>query len=435
MMKNKFSALTFAAFLIAAALLSAYSQQPASNQEKIAALQDMLNSGLLTQQEYDAKVRALSAPAEESYSGGPVPTKTAGVFDPTLGGILFKSYVIPADWMFQGAMTQGTGCNVAAYPFFRASSPDGLTGVKIFPPTEYAWNDNPRGMANSPPGCIPREGEIEAADYMNYVIKQLNAEFVKDTTDPETVAEIRKNVTPLDPYHPAKWRMSYRDFASSQVIFNINSLKEEEEIVVNVYCDDQSDMTRIHRYSCAVIVGTTWAPAGRLASTLEMLHSIAKVNEGPAWRQAWAQRNNAQWAAIRANNAAATTAFYSNLNQQIISSGENFRAQQNARFATHEAQIGAMQQNGANNLALQQQRWSAQQAHTDDVVDSILNQQKRYDPTTGQIYKSDSAYAYNWVSSDGRTYYPTNDINDNPNGRGNGTWTLAPNVNAGSYAH
>ena len=219
------------------------------------------------------------------------------------------------------------------------------------------------------------------------------------------------------------------------VRFNINSIQETEKINVSVTCDDQSDMTRIHRYSCAVVVDTIWAPEGKLQSTIQMINSVAKVSEGPSWRQAWAQRNNAQWAAIRANNAAATTAFYSNLNQQIIANGQNFRAQQDARFATHEAQIGVMQQNGANNLAAQQQRWDAQSRHTDDVVDSLLNQQKRYDPTTGQIYKSDSAYAYNWVSSDGRTYYPTNDINDNPNGRGNGTYTLAPNVNANSYPH
>jgi len=76
----------------------------------------------------------------------------------------------------------------------------------------------------------------------------------------------------------------------------------------------------------------------------------------------------------------------------------------------------------------QQQHWDAQQRHTDDVVDSVLNQQKRYDPTTGQIYKSDSAYTYNWVSADGKQYYPTNDINDNPNGRGTGDWVMTTNV-------
>ena len=155
-MNNKFSALIFAAAFFAAAISSTYSQQPASNQEKIAALQEMLNSGLLTQQEYDAKVRALSAPAEESNSGAPGATKTAGIFDPTLGGILFKSYVIPADWVFQGAMTQGTGCNAGAYAFFRATSPDGLSGIKIFPPTEYAWTSDPRSTVGPRSGCIPR---------------------------------------------------------------------------------------------------------------------------------------------------------------------------------------------------------------------------------------------------------------------------------------
>jgi hypothetical protein len=139
-MIHKFLASTFATVLFAVCASTIDCQQAqrsASNQEKISALKDMLPSGLLPQQQYDAKVRALKASAEEPDSGAPVATKTAGIFDPTLGGILFTSYVIPADWVFQGAMTQGTGCNVASYAFFRASSPDGLTGVKIFPPTEY----------------------------------------------------------------------------------------------------------------------------------------------------------------------------------------------------------------------------------------------------------------------------------------------------------
>jgi hypothetical protein len=182
------------------------------------------------------------------------------------------------------------------------------------------------------------------------------------------------------------------------------------------------------------VVNTTWAPEGKLLATVEMIRSIAKQTDNPAWRQAWAQRNSAQWAAVGAQNAANTTAFYSALNNQIVSNGEAFRNQMNNNFAIHEQQMAVQQRGSDMNLAQQQNRWAAQSAHTDDVVDSILNQQKRYDPTTGQIFKTDSAYQYNWVSADGKQYYPTNDINDNPNGRGNGDWVMTTNVNASSYA-
>jgi hypothetical protein len=431
-MKHKLGALVFVAFLFAVGIVPSHGQQQpqrsAADQEKVEALKDMLNTGLLTQQEYDAKVQALTALVEAPYSGAPVATKTAGIFDPTLGGLLFTTYTIPADWVFQGGMTQGTGCDVGNAAFFRATSPDGLAGVKLFPPTEFAWTSNPRAMPGPQSGCIPRVGEIDAADYMKYLLGRMNVEFVKDVTNSEKAEQLRKQVTPLDPQRPGKYRIFYRDMASSVVRFNINSIKEMEEIDVFVHCDDQADMTRMHSYSCAVAVGTTWAPEGKLLSTVQMLQSTVKRTDNPAHQQAWNQRNSAQWAAIRQQNVAANDIFYSNLNRQIIANGEGFRNQMDSQFRVHEQGLANSQQNSADNLRQQQQRWNSQQTHTNDVVDSILNQQKRYDPNTGQTFKTDNGYNYNWVNSDSSKYYPTNDINDNPNGRAPGSWTLTNNV-------
>jgi|ERR1019366_770534 hypothetical protein len=432
MMKHKFVALAFVAFLFAVGLVPSHGQQQpqgsAADQEKAEALKGALNNGLLTQQEYNAKVKALHLPAEEPYSGAPVATKTASIFDPTLRGLLFTTYTIPADWVFQGDMTQGTGCDVGDYPFFRATSPDGLTGVKLFPPTQFAWTSNPRSMPGPQSGCIPRVGKIDAADYMKYLIGRWNVELVRDLTNPEQIEQVRKQVTPFDPRNPAGWRIFYRDQAGSLVRTNINSIKEMEEIDVFVTCDDQSDVTRVRRYSCSVVVGTTWAPEGKLLSTIQMWHSIAKRTDNPVHQQAWIQRNGEQWAAITRRNIARDNAFYSNLNAQIISNGEGFRAQQDAKFAGHEAQLAVQQRGGDINSRQQQDRWNSRQTHTNDMVDSILNQQKRYDPNTGQTFKTDNGYNYNWVNHNSSKYYQTNDINDNPNGRGTGNWTVAPNV-------
>src|ERR1022692_3839126 len=111
-MKLRFAAWALVVVFIAFRAVPSTGQQqpqgPAADQEKLAALQDALNNGLLTQQEYNAKVKALHLPAEEPYSGAPVATKTASIFDPTLRGLLFTTYTIPADWVFQGDMIQGT---------------------------------------------------------------------------------------------------------------------------------------------------------------------------------------------------------------------------------------------------------------------------------------------------------------------------------------
>jgi hypothetical protein len=124
----------------------------------------------------------------------------------------------------------------------------------------------------------------------------------------------------------------------------------------------------------------------------------------------------------------ANNAFYANLNRQIVANGEAFRGQMDQQFQTHEAQMAVAQRGSDMNLQRQQQNWNNQQRMADDTCDYALGLQKRYDPSTGELYKTSSAYTYEWTSADGTQHYPTNDINDNPNGLGNGSWTLSNNV-------
>jgi hypothetical protein len=69
----------------------------------------------------------------------------------------------------------------------------------------------------------------------------------------------------------------------------------------------------------------------------------------------------------------------------------------------------------------------AQDRMADDWCDYALGVQKRYDPNTGQLYKTDSNYSYDWVNDDGKTHRLSDDINFNPNGLGTGHWTLTQN--------
>jgi hypothetical protein len=98
------------------------------------------------------------------------------------------------------------------------------------------------------------------------------------------------------------------------------------------------------------------------------------------------------------------------------------------RFQQHEEYMAAQQRGSDMNLERFKHDQNAKQQMADDECDAILGQQKRYDPTTGQFYKTDSAFTYDWVNSDGRTHRLSKDINYNPNGMGDGTWTLTTNV-------
>ena len=74
-------------------------------------------------------------------------------------------------------------------------------------------------------------------------------------------------------------------------------------------------------------------------------------------------------------------------------------------------------------MARAQQSMNAQSTSASDWVDYALDQQTVADPNTGQLSKVSNASSYTWVDSSGKTSYQTNDVNANPNGVLQGTWT------------
>ena len=66
---------------------------------------------------------------------------------------------------------------------------------------------------------------------------------------------------------------------------------------------------------------------------------------------------------------------------------------------------------------------NARSTATSDWVDYALDRQTVLDPNTGKVNKVSSSYGYTWVDSTGKAGYQTNDVNANPNGVLQGTWT------------
>jgi len=339
----------------------------------------------------------------------------------------YFTYTIPADWLFQGSMIHGTSCNISTAPFLRANSPDGLTGIKVFPRADFAWSNNPADIPKGNSDCLAHEGEIKAADFLNYSVGLLHVEYVRDVTDAAKVERMRTNLEQSN--QSGQIRRTFVDMASALTRFKINSLTEEEQIDVMVHCWEKDFPRRNTRDEiCAVDSQLTWAPEGKVLATVKTMQAMVKPTLNPAYMQRWAQNNAQQWANINRQMTIANNIFYQNLNRQIIANGQATRQQMDQQYQTHEEAMAAAQRGSDMNLQRQQQNWNTQQRMADDACDYALGMQKRYDPTTGQLYKSSSAYTYDWISADGKQHYPTNDINFNPNGMGTGDWTLTTNV-------
>ena len=131
-------------------------QQP--NAEQLKALDEALRAGVISKAEYDQKRLVLTkgtnpgAPAAQHGTAG-----GSGFYRMRLVRILDKEgwgqpvevahFLIPSDWRFEGGAhwVQGmTRCpaNIIQVSF-RASSPDGLTGMELLPSYVWAWSDDP----------------------------------------------------------------------------------------------------------------------------------------------------------------------------------------------------------------------------------------------------------------------------------------------------
>src|ERR1039458_3002701 len=96
-------------------------------------------------------------------------TKVVTINDPILNMTAF-TLSIPANWIFQGAVLQGTGCVPGPFAVFRMSSPDGLTGLKILPGLDWVFSENPKAPPLADSGCMDFKKEMPASELLKYMV-------------------------------------------------------------------------------------------------------------------------------------------------------------------------------------------------------------------------------------------------------------------------
>jgi hypothetical protein len=104
-------------------------------------------------------------------------------------------------------------------------------------------------------------------------------------------------------------------------------------------------------------------------------------------------------------------------------SNDQFQQGQATRQRIHDDFMSTMQR--GTDMSMHQAAQVANTNHTiaSDWTDYSLDQQTVRDPNTGQVSKVSSSNSYTWVDASGKTAYQTNDVNANPNGTLQGTWT------------
>jgi len=161
--------------------------------EQLRSLNELHENGLLTDDEYRAKLRALrgngngapqGAANAPSYSvaafiAGNAARRAVEIDDPQFR-MRAATLQIPADWRFGGTISRSPGCHGnGAQVQYSTQSPDGMLAVQVYP--SFAWrntgqpsqprNLSPRLASIRPPQnpCPPLEIE-SAADFLKHVV-------------------------------------------------------------------------------------------------------------------------------------------------------------------------------------------------------------------------------------------------------------------------
>jgi hypothetical protein len=360
--------------------------------QKKAALDNAYRAGVLTAEEYQAKLQALAgapaAPAAQNPAASKDGWATETLIDPLFHLPAYTARM-PADWKFEGAVVR-TACE-GAMPVFRAESPDGLTGVQLMPRVHWTFTTDeqakqfankacqfhapvsaieqaPGIAASARPGCEAARAEPFTVPGMAEAIAANNQAFARQAAGFGQAA--------------AATRQS-GDAASVRVRYNYQGHATEELMTVMVMVIDapvpvagtgpfgiiQPRTARSQQTDTTV--RAVRAPAGMLDAAMPVLSQVV-VQMIPEYNEAVTAFNNQQFQRMMAQNDASF--------RNILRNGEI--AHQNL-MARHQSYMHWQNQAHEN----QRQRFACDMARKDanakNFIDYISDQTYYLNPETG----------------------------------------------------
>jgi len=406
---------------------------PASgnSQEKIAALQELRESGVITPQEFDAKVQALQTTAAPSAPTQPVHfakiasgARKVEITDPQYQ-ITAATMEIPADWKFAGTIARPDGCHAhGASIKFTAQSPDGLTAVVALPGVAWNWQ-NSEAAKKFPPACPPIDIDSATSFLVNIALPNIHpdAKNAKVLSVLPMEAEAQASLKDqLD--KQLKWRASSGMFkqqinpkltlegARLRLQYERDGHPVEEMISAVVQCEEQTMAAMFNnpayqRRTCfSRGTGITRAPLGHLDEVLAKTRFDKTLQPNPEWQNRM----------MADQQAAAKQAMDAN-NAQAAANLQHFKEQGEARLAAGRAFQQRQTDSFNNAIAIDRQKQAAIDASAQATVRYSLDRQVFTNPNTGQTIEASNQYSHQWISSDGSTLIQTNDHTYDPNGQ------------------
>jgi len=390
---------------------------------------------------------ALTAVIEQAFG----PTRQVEVRDPFYGNMVAFTLVIPKDWVLEGTVLHGPGCNGNYYQSiaYRVYSPDASMGVQVTPMQEFFyWEEqNARPIGAACKFFAP----MSSADYaaMFAYRTRPNAQIDKNepTLDIQQARQFfeQHNEQMLQSARQMGLRASEQDtidFSRTRIHYDWEGFHEEEWLRVEMVYKDMPKPVFIynggphpghagtaHFLETSTILSSRRAPKGKLDQYDPALSAIiGTVQRTDQFVQATSNRQQQL-----------SNAIIHSIQTQTMISQQNSQAFMNAMTQQHQAfmanqqqQFNISQQNAVNQMNRQTQQaqnftsqMNASTARTRDYQDILLDQQYYANPQTGETStvsgRFNHTFANGPATSNATTVVQT-DSNVNPNGAAGYNW-------------
>lgn len=264
-------------------------------------------------------IPALFATAALTLASAPAHAQnTFNISDPSFGGMTAATVTVPAKWQGQGVLFEPGACASTPSFVFRASSPDGLSYVERMPAFAWSWGTGPVALKNTK-DCFPANTQIPAQEFLKYMAKTLNVEYVSDAAVPAAQrAMIQKQQDEANSRGPGGGGMRQTksmDIARAYIRSKNGTFVMKGRLEALVDCNhniipgfkspnpSMPAQPGTDMYVCTAAVRYTVAPEAQFA-TVEKMWDAEGMGGQPnqQWLQAWWQRKNDLQQAENARN-------------------------------------------------------------------------------------------------------------------------------------
>ena len=433
-MKHQMTSLAALTLMLMVGSRSVIAQQgsSASSQQaqQLQSLRELHDNGLLSDDEYRAKLQALnpSTPGPTAVSPPQIAVRIAEIPDPSLG---MKAALVrlPADWKFSGEVSRRAGCTSKGPAIkYTAQSADGKTGFEMYP--AFAWNwfeSNPRMAEGARQrGCAVLPINT-AADFLNRIVLpklRPGAQLIEMLQlGPQGQAKLKEQLLQL---HESSVRMgaSYGmspekslqvsddllDGARAHIVYTRGGQSVEEIIRAVVHCNVGHHAGNRFVNQPPWMEASCWTqslnlarvPQGQWESMQPVMSKVALM-VNPDWDQKIAQISAQQF---KASEDAEKRWFNSLMAQSEIEA--------NNRTAAWAAGERARQISVDRSIAEDRASQAAMDRSAIQTEQYSLGIKTYYNPSTGQTFNASNQYNYTYQRASDGLIVQTNDPTINP---------------------